>query len=68
MVEAATGGDLWKKVFFKIFQNLQKNTCVGVSLLKKETPTQVFSCDFREIFKKTFFTEYLRALTSHWII
>ena len=27
-------------------------------LIKKETPTQVFSCEFYEIFKNTFFTEH----------
>ena len=25
--EAATGGILWKKMFLKILQNLQENTC-----------------------------------------
>ena len=61
-----------KKVFVKISQNLQENTCVWVSFLiksflkktmtqeacnfiKKETLTQVFSCEFCEISKKTFF-------------
>ena len=29
--EAATGGVLQKKVFLKIMQISQKNTCVGVS-------------------------------------
>ena len=33
--EAATGGVLWKKVFLKILQNSQENTCVGVSFLIK---------------------------------
>ena len=33
------------------------------TLLKKETPAQVFFCKFYEIFKNTlFFTEHLRAL------
>ena len=31
------------------------------TLLKKETQAQVFSCEFREISKNTFFTEYLWA-------
>ena len=35
MAEAATGGVLWKKVFLKISQNSQENTCAGVSLLIK---------------------------------
>ena len=30
----------------------------------KEVPTQVFSCEICEIFKKTFFTEHLRVTAS----
>ena len=33
-------------------------------LLKKETSTQVFSCEFCEMFKKPFFTEHLPAAAS----
>ena len=33
--EAAAIGVLWKKVFFKMLQNLQENTCVRVSFLIK---------------------------------
>ena len=54
-----------KKVFLEISQNWQENTCVRVSFLiklqteacnfiKKETLTQVFSCEFWEISKNTF--------------
>ena len=54
-----------KKVFMKISQNSQENTCARASFLiklqveacnfiKKETLTQVFSCEFCEIFKNTF--------------
>ena len=32
--EAATGGVLWKKLFLKISQYSQENTCVGVSFNK----------------------------------
>ena len=32
--EAAAGGDLWKKMFLKILQISQENTCVGVSFNK----------------------------------
>ena len=32
--------------------------------MKKETLTQVFSCDFCEIFKNTVFTEHLRMTAS----
>ena len=59
--EAATGGVLWEKVFLEILQNSQENTCARVSFLinacnffKKETLTQVFSCEFCEISKNTF--------------
>ena len=55
-----------KKVVLKISQNSQENTCVGVCLTwnftKKETPTQLFYCEFCEIFKNTFFIKHLRWL------
>ena len=65
-----------KKVFLKISQNLQENTCTRASFLiklqacrpeacnfiTKETLTQVFSSKFCEIFKNTFFIEQLRWL------
>ena len=35
VIEAAIGGILEKKVFLNILENLQKNTCVGVSSLAK---------------------------------
>ena len=52
-----------KKVFLEISQNSQENTCARVpfliklqaTLLKKETLAQVFSCEFCEISKITFF-------------
>ena len=54
-----------EKVFLKISQNSQENTCAKVSLLiklqakasnfiKKETLAQVFSCEFCKISKNTF--------------
>ena len=54
-----------KKVFLEFSQNSQENTCARVPFLiklqvsscnfiKKETPGQVFSCEFCEIFKNTF--------------
>ena len=33
-------------------------------LIKKETLAQVFSCEFCEIFRKTYFTEHLRTTAS----
>ena len=52
-----------KKVFLRISQNSQENTCTRVSFLiklqacnfiKKETLTQVFSCEFCKISQNTF--------------
>ena len=54
-----------KKVFLKISQNSQENTIVrapvkqscrpqACNFIKKETPMQVFSFKFREIFQNTF--------------
>ena len=55
-------------VFLEISKNPQENTCARVSFLiklpqvcnfiKKETLTQVFSCEFYEISTNTFFTEH----------
>ena len=47
-------------MFLKILQILHENTCA----IKKETLAQVFSFDFCEIFKNTFFTEHLRTTAS----
>ena len=46
-----------KKVFLEISQNSQKSTCARVSFLIKllATLAQVFSCEFWEISKITFF-------------
>ena len=32
-LEAATRGDLWKKVFFETSENSQENTCARVNFL-----------------------------------
>ena len=37
---------------------------ISVHFIKKETLAQVFSCEFSEISKNTFFTEHLRANAS----
>ena len=66
-----------KKVFFKVSQNSQENTCARVSFssscspkpcnnFKKEDLTQVFSCEFWEISKNTFLTEHLRTTASEY--
>ena len=53
-----------KKTFLEISQNSQENTCARVSFsiklqafnfIKKETLAQVFSCEFFDISKNTFF-------------
>ena len=48
-----------RKVFIKISQNSQENTCARVTFLikciKKETLAEVFSCEFCETFKNTSF-------------
>ena len=53
-----------KEVFLEVSQNSQENTCARVSFLikmpaacsfiKKETVTQVFSCEFGKFSKNTF--------------
>ena len=66
-----------KKVFLEISQNSQKNTFVRVSFnkvaglrphacnfIKKESLAQVFSCEFCQIPKNTFFTDDFRTSAS----
>ena len=53
-----------KKVFLKIPQNSQETRPQTSNFIKKETLTQVFSCEFCQISKNTFFTEHLRATSS----
>ena len=63
-----------KKVFLEILQDSQESTCARVSLsmacnfIKKEALTQVFSCEFCETSKNTFFTEHLRTNVSFLMI
>ena len=47
-----------KKLFLKITQYSQENIC-GVSFQQKEIATQICSCEYCKIFKKTFFEEHL---------
>ena len=37
---------------------------MAMQLYEKETPTQVFSCEYCEIFKNTYFEEYLHAAVT----
>ena len=74
--EAATGGVLWKKVFLKIVQYSRENTCARVSfllklrisdfcnLIKKETLTHGFSCEFFKMFKNIYFPDHLLMTAS----
>ena len=48
-----------KKKFLKISQNLQENRPQGCNSIKRETSTQVFSCEFCKFFQNTYFTEWL---------
>ena len=59
-----TGKHLCWSLFLK---NLQAE---GLQLYLKKTPTRVFSCEIREIFKNTFFTEYLWWMFLHlrWLL
>ena len=73
-------GAVLTKVFLQISQNSQENTCARASFLiklqasncsfiKKEALAQVFSCEFYEIFKKTFFLQIPPvAASAHEII
>ena len=38
------------------------------SKAKKETPAQVFSCEYWEMFKKTYFEEHLRRVARRCIV
>ena len=51
-----------KKIFQKIRAKI--NRPEAWNFIKKETPTQVFSCEFCDIFKNNFFTEHLPATVS----
>ena len=68
-----------RKLFLKISQYSQENTCVGISflikmqafrapaLLKRDSNTGVF-CEHWEIFKNTYFEEHLRTAASESFI
>ena len=40
------------------------NKVVGLHFIKKETPAQVFFCEYCEIFKITYFEKHLRTTAS----
>ena len=45
-------------------KSLFLNKVAGLSLYKKETQAQVFSCEFGKIFKNAIFKEHLREPSS----
>ena len=49
----------------KVFLEISQQVC---NFIKKETLAQVFSCEFCEISKNTFFTEHLRLLLAETIV
>ena len=56
--EKFTGKHLRRSVSFN------KVACSAFNFIKKETLAQVFSCEFWEILKNTFFTEHLRMFLN----
>ena len=78
MSEAVTWSCSVKKVFLKISQNSQGNTCVRVSLLiklqtsgnviKREALAHVFPYELCEIFRNTFFIEHIRWLLFEYVL
>ena len=73
--EVATGG-FYKKAILKSFTILTgKHLCRSykVAGLKtfsfiKKTPIQVFSCQYYEMFKNTYFEEHLRTAASDFLL
>ena len=73
--EAAVRRGSIKKMFFKNFAKFtgkqiyrisffDKVAIAGCNFIKKETPIQMFSCEFCEIFKNTFLPEHLQTTAS----
>ena len=53
-----------------LFSNVNLNVILhawACNFIKKDTLTQVFSCEFCEIFRSTFFTENLRGLLLDFV-
>ena len=69
LYEAATRGVLYEKVFLEIKLNSQENICARISfLIKLQTLALVFSYEFWEISKNTFFTEHLWETASEFYL
>ena len=52
---------IYSKTYSTLSWDLRPTAC---NFIKKETLTQVFSCEICKIFKNTFFTEHLRMTAS----
>ena len=63
--EAATRDVLWKNLFLKNSQYSQEG-CRPVTLLKTGRNT-LFSSEYSEIFKNTYFEEHLLTATSNFL-
>ena len=55
-----------KQPFADVFQNRCSKTFRYI-LNHKESPTQVFSCEYCQILKNSFLTEFLRWLLLHFL-
>ena len=64
--ETATRGVLWKELFLRISQYSRKTllSFAGISLLKRDSNTGVFSFDYYDIFNNTYFQEHMRMAPS----
>ena len=51
---------------FAIFTG--KNPCCSLFFSKKEIPTQVFSCEYCDIFQNIYFEEFMRTAASEYDI
>ena len=67
-LEAVVRAVLYKKVFLKLLQNSQENTCVGVSFLTElqARESEVFSCIFNCIEKSNALLK--GQLLSVWLV
>ena len=70
-MEAGTRVVLQKNLFLKYFGNINRKTPALESLFNKvlknlfKIPTLAFSCEYCEIFKKTYFEKHLRMVASN---
>ena len=53
-----------ERAVLKDFAIFKENTFVGISLLKRDSNTGVFSFDYYDIFNNTYFEEHMRMAPS----